>query len=64
MPPLFLCWLPCRVTGIAGRLLFSLQQRISFCLFGRFATARAASAAACAAISACFEDLQSQESPG
>ena len=36
-PPLFLCCLPCRVTGIAGRLLFSLQQRISFCLFGRFA---------------------------
>ena len=35
--PLFLCCLPCRVTGIAGRLLFSLQQRISFCLFGRFA---------------------------
>ena len=27
----------CRVTGIAGRLLFSLQQRISFCLFGCFA---------------------------
>jgi hypothetical protein len=36
-PPLFLCCLPCRVTGIADRLLFSLQQRISFCLFGRFA---------------------------
>ena len=36
-PPLFLCCLPGRVTGIAGRLLFSLQQRISFCLFGRFA---------------------------
>src|ERR1700756_1887500 len=36
-PPLFLCCLPCRVTRIAGRLLFSLQQRISFCLFGRFA---------------------------
>ena len=36
-PPLFLCCLPCRVTGIAGRLVFSLQQRISFCLFGRFA---------------------------
>src|SRR5580704_8505145 len=36
-PPLFLCCLPCRVTGIAGRLLFSLQQGISFCLFGRFA---------------------------
>ena len=36
-PPLFLCCLPCGVTGIAGRLLFSLQQRISFCLFGRFA---------------------------
>ena len=36
-PPLFLCCLPCRVTGIAGRLLFSLQQRVSFCLFGRFA---------------------------
>ena len=36
-PPLFLCCLPCRVTGIAGRLLFSLQQRISFCLFGCFA---------------------------
>jgi len=36
-PPLFLCCLPRRVTGIAGRLLFSLQQRISFCLFGCFA---------------------------
>src|ERR1700751_5650309 len=36
-PPLFLCCLPCRVTGIADRLLFSLQQRFSFCLFGRFA---------------------------
>ena len=36
-PPLFLCCLPCRVTGIADGLLFSLQQRVSFCLFGRFA---------------------------
>jgi hypothetical protein len=35
--PLFLCCLPCRVTGIADGLLFSLQQRVSFCLFGRFA---------------------------
>jgi hypothetical protein len=36
-PPLLLGRLPCRVTGIAGRLLFSLNQRISLCLFGRFA---------------------------
>jgi len=34
-PPLLLGGLPCRVTGIAGRLLFSLKQRISLCLFGR-----------------------------
>ena len=33
-PPLLLGGLPCRVTGIAGRLLFSLKQRITFCLFG------------------------------
>ena len=26
--------LPRGVTGIAGRLLFSLKQRITFCLFG------------------------------
>ena len=31
---LLLGCLPCRVTGIAGRLLFSLKQRITFCLFG------------------------------
>ena len=36
-PPLFLCCLPCRVACVAGRLPFSLQQGISFCLFGRFA---------------------------
>ena len=63
-PPLFLCCLPCRVTGIADRLLFSLQQRISFCLFGpsraaSSAAAHAASAAACAAISACFASSRS-----
>ena len=34
-PPLLLCCFPCRVTGIAGRFLFSLKQRISLCLFGR-----------------------------
>ena len=33
-PPLLLGGLPCRVTGIASRLLFSLKQRITFCLFG------------------------------
>ena len=33
-PPLLLGCLPCRVTGIAGRLLFSLKQRITFYLFG------------------------------
>ena len=33
-PTLLLGCLPCRVTGIAGRLLFSLKQRITFCLFG------------------------------
>ncbi len=31
-PPLLLGGLPCRVTGIAGRLLFSFKQRITFCL--------------------------------
>jgi hypothetical protein len=33
-PPLLLGGLPRGVTGIAGRLLFSLKQRITFCLFG------------------------------
>jgi hypothetical protein len=33
-PPLLLGCLPCRVAGVAGRLLFSLKQRISLCLFG------------------------------
>src|SRR6478736_8714903 len=36
-PPLLLGCLPCRVTGIASRLLFSLKQSITFCLFGSVA---------------------------
>jgi predicted ATPase len=32
---LLLGGLACRVAGVAGRLLFSLKQRISLCLFGR-----------------------------
>src|SRR5690348_10302537 len=34
-PPLLLGCLPCRVTGITGRLLFSLKQRFSLCFLGR-----------------------------
>ena len=33
-PPLLLGCLPCRVTGIASRLLFGLKQPFSSCLFG------------------------------